>query len=341
MVDDRVGAGGADAGDRRVVARAERAGIGHQPLHARDDRLRVQRCAVVEQDPLPELDGVAQLVRRDLRRRGGEHRDVLIHPVVLLEVIETQAHLQVDPGRDRGGRHSRVERPGVLVDPDDERAAVPPGPGRRRRDHHQREHHNGGHDTCAGHVSCTFPNWTAPPAVSRMARDSRADPGVPRGACRHHRTKPTARRGKRCPAREPLRPTRAIIRAGRRCTSPHGPPAARCLRSQSTSSSSTHSSPYSGTVKGPRHTHTIAYVPQCPHCDTASRPRSSTAPALRDDREPHRVRLLGVDSMHQRATARVQLLIRQLGRGAGVYAGSTGSSPAIFGRHANGANSVD
>ena len=68
-----------DAVDDREVARADRAGS-QEALNAGDDGLGVERRAVVELDPLPELNRVAQLVLRELGLRGCEQRQLAPGP---------------------------------------------------------------------------------------------------------------------------------------------------------------------------------------------------------------------------------------------------------------------
>ena len=113
-----------------------RAGVGHEALDRGDDRLRVERRAVVELDPLAQLDRVAELVLREHRQRGGEHRDELQLGVV---VVEPLAHGPVDRGRRDAPAHRRIEgvgvaalRPTTSVPPYFDRAACARTPGRAR-----------------------------------------------------------------------------------------------------------------------------------------------------------------------------------------------------------------
>ena len=101
---DRVRAGRGDAGDVGVVARARRARDGHEALDARGDRLRVERRAVVELDPLPELNRVGQLVLR--RASAGRRR------------------ASARPRCGRGSRRPRRAAGTSLVDLDRQAAAV-------------------------------------------------------------------------------------------------------------------------------------------------------------------------------------------------------------------------
>ena len=130
VVDDGVRPGRGDAVDARVVAGPGRAGVGHEALDRGDDRLRVERRAVVELDSLAQLDRVAELVLRDHRHRGGEHRDQLQFGV---EVVEPLAHGREDHEGRAAPAHRRIE--GVRVAPaqaDDERPAVLRRRGRAR-----------------------------------------------------------------------------------------------------------------------------------------------------------------------------------------------------------------
>ena len=70
--DDGVRPGRGDAVDRRSRSRASSPGRSIIALDRGDDRLRVERRAVVELDPLAQLDRVGELVLRDHRQRGGE-----------------------------------------------------------------------------------------------------------------------------------------------------------------------------------------------------------------------------------------------------------------------------
>ena len=104
------------------VAGADRARSVDHALERRDDRLRVERRAVVELDPLPERDRVGELVLRDHRQRGGE----LGHdPCLAVVVVELLAEGLATSSAARLPCERRVERVGIAAaQADDERAAV-------------------------------------------------------------------------------------------------------------------------------------------------------------------------------------------------------------------------
>ena len=113
------------------LARAARVRKRDVALERDDDRLGVERSAVVELDALAERDRVGEPVRRD-RRQGA--RELGIDVALRVEVVEALGDRPEDQHGGERDVDSGVERVGIAMgQADDENAPVPAGPGRLGR----------------------------------------------------------------------------------------------------------------------------------------------------------------------------------------------------------------